>query len=211
MYSDLKNILKNYKQNLYDLQECLIPIKEIAEKSAKINKTSHKLILARIQYIFIDHFILNLCKLYDPTSSTYPTVSIPHILNYLQCNETDLTKLDLKDRSDVFFQKIGPLRLIEDSIIKSICSHYRQEIEKRKYILEAIKERRDKVIAHNESIDPEELSTIFYKDTIELKILAEDFRNCIDYCFFNHSGDPITDLGSLKESMKGLIEIIIKE
>ena len=31
MYSDLNNILKNYKQNLYDLQECLIPIKEIAE------------------------------------------------------------------------------------------------------------------------------------------------------------------------------------
>jgi hypothetical protein len=139
MCQRLKELLNYYKQNIYELDECIIPIEKIAEKSNEINITSHQLILGRIQYILIDQLILNLAKLYDNPNNRYPTVSIPSILKYLKCNESDLTKPDLKERSEVFFKDRDSFAIHEDSIIKSICLRYQQEIDEKKSILERFK------------------------------------------------------------------------
>jgi len=210
MYKKLKDLLKYYKQNIYELDECIIPIEKIAEKSNEINVTSHKLILARIQNMLFDQLILNLCKLFDSPSDKYPTVSIPSILRYLNDNEGDLTKPDLKERSEVFFQDKGSLTILEDSIMKSICSRYKQEIDDKEGILKRFKDIRDKNIAHNEAVELDKLGEISWKDAMELKSLAEEFRDCVNYCFFDKGGSGyISDLGSVKESMNTLIQAIL--
>lgn len=210
MYSELHSLLKYYKQNLYELNECLIPIIVIAEKSAEINKTSHRLILGRIQGILFNHLVLNISKLFDPPVSKYPVVSVPSILKYLNDNEGVLINSKLKDRFDEFFRDKNSSNIVDDSAINSICTYYQQLIKDKQHILKGIKSRRDKAIAHNEAIELDKLNTINWNDILELKRLAEEFMECMDYCFFNQSTGHYTDLGRVKMSMDGLYRSITK-
>lgn len=211
MYSELHNLLKCYKQNLYELNECLIPIMVIAEKSAEINKTSHRLILGRIQGIMFNHLVLNISKLYDRPFSSYPMVSVPAILKYLNDNERALINSELRGRFDEFFRNKDSFNIVNDSAINSICTHYQQLIDEKEHILRGIKDRRDKAIAHNEAIELDKLNTIYWKDVLELKRLAEEFMECMDYSFFNKSTGHYTDLERVRMSMNSLIEAILRD
>ena len=212
MYKELKELFDSFKCNIYQLDECIIPIELIASKRDEINRTSHGLIIGRILSMLNDQLILSLCKLYDKPSNNYPTVSIFSIPEYLNSNGGDFDEQELIDRSVVFFSNKKSLEIIEDSFVKSIYSLYNKEIDDRSEILENFKYRRDKIIAHNELIDPYEYKEIYWIQAMELKGLTDEFRECIDYSIFNNSGSGyISDLSSVKESMKTLLETILEE
>lgn len=205
---NLDDYLKYFGFNLYELDECVILIESIAKHSSELNKTGYKLAFGSIQSILYIHSMLNLSKLFDKPNAKYPTVSILSIISILKSPDLHTPGNVQKCLSMMKEYKIT----IPENDIQSIdllIKHFTLLVEEKAGIIDKIKKNRDKVIAHNEAIELKDLDSITWGELLELKSLAEEFNNCIGYCFCGKTyiyGRPISDLGFLEMSIDTLIE-----
>jgi len=162
----------------------------IGQNAAKINAASFGGFFAPIQDVLVRDYILGITKLFDLPSKKYPTRSIPKTLDLLEKSPNEL-RISQKHQLLLSLSRAGvdfeTLKQSSDSEITIILlNHYKSKLPSRETIdgfacetLHALKSKRDKVIAHNEGIDPANLPEVKWKATQELLSLAKSFTDVV--------------------------------
>jgi len=180
--SQLIDYRNNYGLDLYDLDECLIFIKSIGESSDKINKTPYNLALAKIQRQLINNLILLVAKFFDEPSKKYPTVSMLSIIELIEKGK-------------------------EDSELEDKLDYFKKEIESNTKSIQEIKNRRDKIIAHNEIIDIENFEALKWGEINSLIEIIKEFEKFVSNNVLKKPSysEGASDQGSVSQSFDEII------
>lgn len=199
------------KQGLYELDECLVIIECIGHNSAKINKTQFANSLGRIQSQLISYLILLIAKFFDRSSEPYLTVSIISTLKILKENKNNI-KINSTCKYKLRELGIGSLDnndLDQSKVIEFITNYFDNQICSNSEIIRKIRDRRNKLIAHNEAKDPSTFEDLNWKEINVLIDLVRKFIDVLNPCVFNKAA-VFTDLPSVKESMSQLIDLLVE-
>jgi len=180
--SQLLDYRNNYCLGLYDLDECLMFIKSIGESSDNINKTPYGLALAKIQSQLINNLILLIAKYFDRPSNKYPTVSMLSIIELIE-----------KEK--------------KDSELEGKLDDFKKEIESNTKTIQEIKNRRDKVIAHNEIIDIENFKDLKWGEINSLIEIIKGFEKFVSNNVLKKPSysEGASDQGSVSQSFDDII------
>lgn len=170
----------------------------IGQHAANINGATFGGFFAPIQDILVRDYILAITKTFGVPNRNYPIRSIPKTIDLL---EQSLKELRISQRYPLLRRlfcagvDVGTLRQSSDSeITLALLNHYKAKLPSKETIegftawrtLDALKSKRDKVIAHNEGIDPMNLPPVQWKATQDLLALAKSFIGVVSVGYLSY-------------------------
>ena len=185
----LKDILnKGLIKEIFKLEEALFIYNKVSDNATNINDKSFGSFFGSIQRNLLDSIFLSLAKIYE-YNTNYEVRSIPNIRktledhsNQIHVQQYSILQRDLKEYFDY--------DLLSGDDSNDICSELSQFIQdKNPYtqnIAKAIKDSRDKLIAHSEMlIEREQLNRITWEEIDTLINFAKNIVGIISSAFFS--------------------------
>jgi len=162
---------------------------EIGRHANQINDANYGQLFGAFQAILSDRQTLAIAKIFDPPSNRFPTRSIPAILNHLEVH-ADLWKLPDRQKLHEELAKGGvDITLLEKlsapDLTRAVVSRFQSTLPSRSNVdrlslsLEALRESRNKVIAHNEAVDPATRRRPTWGDATPLVNYAKHFVSTV--------------------------------
>jgi hypothetical protein len=174
----------------------------IGQHADRVNKSGYGVAFRPVQEILSQHFVLSVTKLFEQPKVKYSTRSIPATVGILQSNASELT---IRERFAMLsrFARIGGAaprlqNLSDDEVTIAIIGYYNSLLPSKEVVtgfrawrtLHALKSRRDKVIAHNESPSDSLFPTTTWGEARVLVDLAKSF---VDVVSTGYLGFVLTD------------------
>lgn len=185
----LKDILdEGLIKEIYKLEEALFIYIKISDNSININEKSFGTFFGSIQRNLLDSIFLSLAKIYE-YNGNYEVRSIPNLRKTLQnhSNEIHLQQYHILQRD---LEKFFDYKLLSDNNNNDVCLELSQFIQDNnpynQNIAKAIKDSRDKLIAHSEMhIEREALTRITWDEIDILINFAKNIVGIISFSFFS--------------------------
>lgn len=206
-----EEILNDYLMNglvteIFWADEARAAAVSIGERSPDINAAGFGDVLGHLQTIFSERETMAVAKLYDPPDKRYPTRSIPAMLDLIE-RHADLWNLPQRHALEKCLASGGQAPAViqgmsNEALARAVVSHYRLTLpekgkastDKLSAGLEAVREARNKVHAHNEAIDKAARTRATWGDTRALLDYAKEFACVIGYGFLGiYSGHSAGD------------------
>lgn len=170
---------------------------EIGDHAQEVNAQGFGQLFGSLQLAYSDRQTLCVTKMFDPEGRQYPTRSIPAILNLIERHAV-LWTLPQKHKLQEMLVLAGHDRqtvLNLDNTQLSLCivSHFRSRLpmsestatDQLSIALRNLRETRDKVIAHNESISQAARTLPTWGEPELLVAYAKDFVTTIGFGFLS--------------------------
>ena len=186
MKTKIKEISYSVAGNILSAERCRILVQMISKHAAEINSTPTSEFFAFCQSSMINHYCLNLVKIYEPQKA-YPMKTIPVLLDELRSSgwlseeksglaKSELKKLGVTSKVSGKLKCEDLLRLereLETALRRQLPS-WKNDGKPISETLERFRTIRDKVIAHQELIEPATLKEVQWNESQELLALAKD-------------------------------------
>jgi hypothetical protein len=203
-------LLQGIAAEIFLADEAYALAEEIGKHADQINAAGFDALFGSLQLILSDRQTLSVTKIFDTPSRKYPTRSIPAVLDFLEAH-AELWKVPQwrilhqtliesgADRAQVEY-------LSNVELTHAIVAHYRDARAKLAFPLEALRQSRDKTIAHNEAIERATLQRPTWGAALSLVNYAKDFVSTIGYGYLNTlfgqgSQDYILTTGARRTSL----------
>jgi hypothetical protein len=153
---------------------------QIGEQVELINSKGFGHVFGNMQGIYRRHMILCLFKIFEQQNKRYLLSSIPATLHFLHENAVAFDD----SRSDALRHALGNSQrgqtkepLQAGDLTRELCDEFQKELSEVEVgsVIHALKQWRDKVIAHAEVCDATALDTATYEQVDELLRLAQKF------------------------------------
>lgn len=198
MESTLKDyLLYGIAKEIFFADEAKLLVVEIGKYAGILNAQGFGKLFGSLQVAYSDRQTLCVTKMFDPQKPRYPTRSIPAILNLIE-NNVSIWTLPQKHKLHETLTDAGQDRqyvetLDNTQLSLAIASHFRSTLpqEKRASIcslsksLMALREARNKVIAHNEAVDQSARTYPNWGDAEALVAYAKNFLVTISFGFLS--------------------------
>ena len=200
----LKKYSKKLSENIYDTIASICILRTIEEVAEKVNEDGHGAYYSYIQKQMINSSMLSLSKIFDTDKKS---VSINKINTHIQCNYRKIVMQEpmISERADAFkhFNKDNLLSISNSlELAKYLFSKFTELEELNKDDLKALKDLRDRHIAHSDT------RAIQYKTTWEkvdelIEFLLE-YLDLIEFMLFTTvwSGDGDAPCSTLVPNAK---------
>jgi len=172
---------------LFWADEAYALAEEIGRHVEQIRAADFDRLFGSLQVILSDRQTLSITKIFEPNNPRFPTRSIPSILRYLETNAKLWTipqRLQLhKTLAEAGEDTARVKQFSASELTHAIVAHYRSTLPARDRVascslslsLDVLQQSRDKVIAHNESIERSALRTPTWGDATSLVDYAKHF------------------------------------
>jgi hypothetical protein len=167
----------------------------IGDHSVSINAEGFGEVFGHLQSILSERETMAVAKMYDPPDKRFPTRSIPAMLRLIEQyaglwslpQRHMLEHLMIDEGSDPSFVR----GMSNQQIASDVAYHFNQTFPQKgkagscklSAALEAVREARNKVLAHNEAIDKAARTLATWGDTKSLVDYAKDFACVIGFGF----------------------------
>ncbi len=168
-------------------------VAEIGKHATSINHGGFGEFFGPLQVILSDRQTLHVVKLFEPPSRRYPTRSIPSVLvlleQYASMWQVAQPHVLHQLLEDAGWAKLHIVNLDNTNLTHAVISHYRATLPSidpanttpLSRAFRALREVRDKVIAHNEAIDRAARQPVTWEETELLVDFAKDFVTTISF------------------------------
>jgi AbiU2 len=201
-------------------------IQKISDHSDAINAAQYGHLFGSLQTIMTDRLMLSVAKIYDRPDRRYPTRSIPAVLELIGTNasiwrlrhRSVLEKLLIDEGRNENLIRSTP----DADLIGLVVGHYersRPDENKASHCplsaaLMAVREARNKVLAHNEAVEQSARNRTTWRGLDDLIAYAKDFVCVIssgftDSYYGEHSDDFLLsiDAGRLSRDLERLLKL----
>jgi hypothetical protein len=188
MKSKIEEISYSVAGNILSAERCRILVQMISKHAAKINSTPTSEFFAFCQSVMLNHYCVNLVKIFEP-QKVYPMKTIPALLDelrppgsgWLYEEKSELAKSELK-KLGITSKVSGKLKREDllwleselETALRSQLPSWKNDGRPISGTLNRLRIIRDKVIAHQELIDPATLREVLWDESQELLALAKD-------------------------------------
>jgi hypothetical protein len=182
-------LLQGIGAEIFWADEAYALAEEISKHADQINAAGFGALFGSLQTTLSDRQTLSVTKIFDPPSRKYPTRSIPVVLNFLEAH-AELWKVPQWHKLHQTLIESGADRaqvthLSNAELTHAIVAHYRNTLSKLAFSLEALRQSRDKIIAHNEAIERSTLRQPTWGAALSLVNYAKDFVSTIGFGYLN--------------------------
>lgn len=170
---------------------------EIGKHAEQINAANLGELLGSLQLILSDRHTLSIAKIFDPKKKKYSTRSIPVTLTLLEKN-AELWRVPQRRTLHQALIEAGSdgshvEQLSNAELTHAIVAHFRNTLPDPKRIgsnrlslsLDALRQSRNKVIAHNEDIEMSALQQPTWGEATSLLNYAKEFVATIEFGYLN--------------------------
>jgi hypothetical protein len=203
---DVKEAERHLKDYLLDgiaaeifwADEAYALAEEIGKYVEQINTAGFGDLFGSLQTILSDRQTLSVTKMFDSPSRKYPTRSIPATLKFLE-EHAGLWKVPQRHVVHQALIEAGAdsahVKLLSTvELTHGIVDHYRGALAKLSQPLEALRQSRDKIIAHNEDIERSTLQRPTWGGAKSLVDYAKNFVSTIGFGYLStHFGQGSSD------------------
>lgn len=180
--------------DIFQADEGISLYKTIGMNAEGINKFNFGELFGALQGVLSDRLVLSLNKLFE-VEKRNPSRSIPAVLSYLEKNShilkinsrntvvTGLTRIGSNLENDSNLTDTEFSRKVVEALRPLIPNH--KGDSKLSKTLKALRDSRDKRIAHNEHIDSKSIAGVTWNDCIELLEFAKIFTASIGYGYMS--------------------------
>ena len=160
---------------------------EIITHAKQINTHGFGELFASLQTMISDRQTLSITKMFDPVGGRYPTRSIPATLELLERHDT-LWQVPNRQRiHDTLIESGADSTHLEQisnaELTRNVVVHFRDTLpnplsatpDRLSLTLRALREARDKLIAHNEAIERTAIQESMWEETVALVNYAKNF------------------------------------
>ena len=199
----LQDQVNGILENIFAADEAYSLAFCIGKHADGVNKSGYGVAFRPVQEVLGQHFVLSVTKLFEQPKLKYSTRSIPATVRILQSKASELT---IRERFAMLsrFSRIGGdatrlQNLSDDEVTIAIIGYYSSLLPSKEAVtgfrawrtLHALKSRRDKVIAHNESAPDSFFPTTTWGEARALVNLAKSFVDVVStgYLGFVLTGD----------------------
>ncbi len=188
-------LLNGLAAEIFWADEAKSLVAEIGKHAAAINHGSFGAFFGPLQVILSDRQTLNVVKLFEPPNRRYPTRSIPSVLVLLE-QYASLWQIAQPHVLHQLLEKAGwakseVVSLDNTDLTRAVIDYYRSTVPTIEATdtsplvpaLRALRESRDKVIAHNEAIDRASRQPVTWEETELLVNFAKDFVTTISFAY----------------------------
>ncbi len=189
----LDELYKGVSRDIHTAEECLYLEEKIGEYASEINKEGFGNLFGNLQAILLDNARLKICRIFEEEKGNYPLRSIPAILCFMEKyrgalvvqNKNSIVKIlgELGADPTILGSKDQNKPEFTDecvSFLLSILSHSSITTP-----LDAIKDARDKYIAHHEDIETTKLKAHTYNEMDELIQLSKKVISVVTKGYLN--------------------------
>jgi len=179
-------LLDGIASEIFRAEEAYSLAAEIGNHAEEINSANFGEFFGSLQIILSDRQTLSIVKLFD-SGKRYPTRSIPATLSILE-SYAELWKLSDRQALCRFLIDAGgessEVESLDDAeLTRALVAHFENTLPASRYIgldkrtasLGALRQVRNKVIAHNEAIKADELPTVTWGEARSLLNYAKKF------------------------------------
>lgn len=190
-------LLHGIAKEIFFADEAKLLVVEIGKNAETLNTQGFGKLFGSLQVAYSDRQTLCVTKMFDPENPRYPTRSIPAILNLIE-NNSSIWTLPQKHKLHETLINAGQdrssvERLDNTQLSLAIASHFRCTLPQVKRAsgcslsksLMALREARDKVIAHNEAVAQSARIYPTWEDAEALVAYAKNFLVSISFGFLN--------------------------
>lgn len=219
-------LLNGIAGDIFWAEEAKAFTQKVSDHRDVINAAHYGQLFGSLQTIMTDRLMLSVAKLYDRPDRRYPTRSIPAVLELIGANASIWR---LRHRSILEKLLIGVGR--DENLIRSmpdadliglVVGHYertRPDENKASHCalssaLMAVREARNKVLAHNEAIEQSARKRTTWRGLDDLIAYAKDFVCVVssgftDSYYGEHSDDYVLsiDAGRLSRDLERLLKL----
>lgn len=167
----------------------------IGDFSESVNRSKYRELFGHVQLTETDEVVLCLGKLFDPPPKRYPTRSIRSILAYLECHAAS-QPICARGGIEAFLADMGRgaeeiAAMNDEEITTAFVHEYRKRLENVGgdsvgAVLERIRFRRDKEVAHNEAVGPADRLQASWTDLTLLLAEAKAFAGIVGPAYLNY-------------------------
>jgi hypothetical protein len=183
-------------------EECLGVAEAIGDGSGRINQTWRRNLFGHIQLSEVDRCVLNLSKLFDSPPKKFPTRSINSVLKLLD-EKADSLRIVQRDSIERFLVERSvaePEKMSYAELTRCFVKEFKVRLEHADpkgesviQVLDRIKYRRDKQIAHNENLDEAEVVRASWDDLRLVLGVGQQFLSLVgpaymDFHFASNDG-----------------------
>jgi hypothetical protein len=222
----LKNQVDGIISDIYQADQAYALLCQIGQSAEKINLYNFGVFFAPIQDILVRDYVLGITKVFDAPDKKYPTRSIPAMIALLKDSANELKlcqKTNMLKKLSSAGMDIRVIESLSDSdITLALIGHYNGKLPSKEKVdgfkawrtLDALKYKRDKVYAHNESIDPTNFPETTWQETRELLELAKNFTDVISTGYLGYflvvENGPYLLSGDAQRPSRCLNRLLIK-
>jgi hypothetical protein len=195
--STLKNyLLDGVAKEIFFAEEAKFLAHEIGKRADELNARGFGHLFGSIQVAYSDRQTLCITKMFDPEDRKYPTRSIPAILNLIERNASSwslpqrhkLEEILVGTPYDPAFGKVS-----DSELAIYVASYFRDlfpnagslSTPQLSRAIVALREARNKVIAHNEAIDQNARTLPTWAEADALVDYAKGFVTAISFGFLS--------------------------
>jgi hypothetical protein len=191
-------LLDGIAAEIFWADEACALAEEIGKHVEQINAAGFGDLFGSLQTTLSDRQTLSVTKMFDSPSRKYPTRSIPATLTFLE-EHAELWKVPQRQVVHQALIEAGAdsvhvKHLSTVELTHATVDHYRAALAKVSIPLEALRQSRDKIIAHNEAIERSTLQRPTWGGTVSLVDYAKDFVSTIGFGYLStHFGQGRSD------------------
>ena len=226
----IKQALEKQKDGIvadvFQADQAYALLKQIGECADRINHSGYGHFFAPIQDILVRDYVLAITKIFDRPDKNYPTRGIPTMIGLIRDSSKELKIYQrpamLKRLAFAGLDITAFERLTDAQITLALVDFYATKLPSKDKVdgfkawrtLEALKFRRNKAYAHNESFDHSMFPETTWQETQELVQLARSFTSvvCTGYLsFILTSDDGMFFLSNdAKRASRSLSKLLVK-
>jgi hypothetical protein len=151
-------LIKGILTDIYTAEEAYSLASEIGDEAEHVNRAGFGRLFHTLQVTLSDRQTLSVTRIFDQPHRKYLVRSIPTILRLLEQQGSALPIREPQILINVLARSDREPPEVHDhqGITAAIVEHYQKELERQslKVPLQHLRDSRDKVIAHNEAVDP---------------------------------------------------------
>lgn len=200
-------------------------VQEIGKYAEEINAANFGELFGHMQVILSDRQTLSVVKMFDPIKK-YPTRSIPGTLSLLEAN-ADLWGLPRRQELERMIigagMEISGIECLDNAeLTRTLVAYYRNILPDSRAVdadpdelsssLVALLQHRDKLIAHNEAIEPEKLKEVTWGQATSLVNYAKDYVSAVGLGYlgihFGGGGDGYMLTSDASRTVNGLRRLL---
>ena len=218
-------LVDGFTAELFWADEAYALAAEISQRVEQLRATTFERLFGSLHVILSDRQTLSITKIFEPENPRYPTRSIPAVLGLLETNaglwrmpeRRQLHQVLADTGQDVV--RLG--RLSKAELTRTIVVYYRSTLPRQDRVnssrlslsLDVLRQSRDKVIAHNASVEKAALQMPTWGEATSLVNYVKDFVTTIGFGYLSidfglgRDGDRLThDARRTSSSLRRLLK-----